>query len=91
MAAPRYDRFSLSDVPSFMTAVEFAGFVDQVVAAATPGARIVLRQFLTRYDVPPKTAARLVRDPDLEARLADEDRTFAYEFLVAEVNDARVR
>ena len=90
-AAPRYDRFSLSDVPSFMTAEEFAGLVDLVVAAAAPGARIVLRQFLTRYEVPPETAARLVRDPGLEARLADEDRTFAYEFLVAEVNDARVR
>jgi hypothetical protein len=74
-----------------MTAEEFAGLIDLVVAAAAPKARIVLRQFLTRYEVPSERAARLVRDPGLEARLADEDRTFAYEFLVAEVNDARVR
>jgi hypothetical protein len=62
-----------------------------VLAAAAPGARIVLRQFLTRYRVPSGVAARLVRDPGLETRLANEDRTFAYEFLIAEVNDARVR
>ncbi len=90
-SAPHYERFSLSDVPSFMTAEEFAGLIDLVVAAAAPKARIVLRQFLTRYVVPSAATSRLVRDRELEARLADEDRTFAYEFLVAEVSDARVR
>ena len=88
-AAPRYNRFSLSDVPSFMTAAEFASLVDLVVAAAAPNARVVLRQFLTRYEVPPGMAAHLVREPDLEMRLALEDRAFAYEFLVGEVSDDR--
>jgi len=88
-SAPRYDRFSLSDVPSFMTGTEFSGLLEAVIARAAPGARLVLRQFLTRYDVPADVGARLVRDRALETRLAEEDRSFGYEFLIADVADAR--
>ena len=87
--APRYDRFSLSDVSSFMTGDEFSGLLHAVIGAAAPRARFVLRQFLTRYDVPPEIAPRLVRDPALEARLAREDRAFSYEFIVADIRDDR--
>jgi S-adenosylmethionine-diacylglycerol 3-amino-3-carboxypropyl transferase len=88
---PRYDRFSLSDVPSFMSSDEYDRFMSRLVTAARPGARIVLRQFLTRYDVPAAVAGRLAREADLEARLAQEDRAFAYEFLIAEVKRGQAR
>ena len=55
--------------------------------AATPGARVVLRQFLTRHPVPASLVARLVRDSALEARLRAEDRSFGYDFVIAGVAD----
>jgi S-adenosylmethionine-diacylglycerol 3-amino-3-carboxypropyl transferase len=83
-----FTRFSLSDVPSFLTAPGFEALVDGATRSAAPGARVVIRQFLTRYTLPASLAARLAREPELEVRLAREDRAFAYDFLVAEVRDA---
>jgi len=85
---PAYTRLSLSDVPSYLDEDGFRGLLDAILAGTAPGARVVLRQFLTRYDVPPVLARRLRREPALEARLAVEDRAFAYHFLVAEVAHA---
>jgi len=81
----RFDRFSLSDVSSFLDRAGFVRLLAAVARAAAPGARVVLRQFLTRHAVPASLEPRLLRDPALEARLAAEDRSFAYDFLVAEV------
>jgi S-adenosylmethionine-diacylglycerol 3-amino-3-carboxypropyl transferase len=83
-----FDRFSLSDVASFLDSAGFGRLVAAVARAAAPGARVVLRQFLTRHTVPAALQASLIREPALEARLAVEDRSFAYEFLVAEVAGA---
>jgi S-adenosylmethionine-diacylglycerol 3-amino-3-carboxypropyl transferase len=83
-----FDRFSLSDVASFLDRAGFARLVGAVVRSAAPGGRVVLRQFLTRHPVPAALDACLVRDPVLEARLGAEDRSFAYDFLVAEVAGA---
>jgi S-adenosylmethionine:diacylglycerol 3-amino-3-carboxypropyl transferase len=83
-----FDRFSLSDVASFLDRPAFARLLAAVARAAAPGARVVLRQFLTRHVVPAALESRLVRDPVLEARLGAEDRSFAYDFLVAEVAGA---
>lgn len=85
-ASPRrYTRFSLSDVPSFLDEAGFARLLQGVVNAARPGARVVIRQFMTRHVVPPALASRLLREPELEAELAREDRSFCYEFLIATV------
>ncbi len=86
---PRFERFSLSDLPSYMNSREFAALLDSVVGAAAPGGRFVLRQFLTRYEVPPEIARRLAREPALEARLAAEDRSVGYEFIIADIRDGR--
>lgn len=80
-----FDRFSLSDVPSYLGAAEFARFVEGVTRSAAPGARVCIRQFLTRYELPGGVAKRWRRDRALEARLAAEDRSFAYDFIAAEV------
>jgi S-adenosylmethionine-diacylglycerol 3-amino-3-carboxypropyl transferase len=85
--AGTFSRFSLSDVPSFLTRPGFERLLDGLLSSAPPGARLVLRQFLTRYEVPDRLAPRLFREPELEARLAAEDRAFAYEFIIAEVRE----
>jgi S-adenosylmethionine-diacylglycerol 3-amino-3-carboxypropyl transferase len=83
-APRRYTRFSLSDVPSFLDQAGFERLLEGVAQAALPGARFCVRQFLTRHRVPERFADRLVREPDLEARLAEQDHAFAYDFLVGE-------
>jgi S-adenosylmethionine-diacylglycerol 3-amino-3-carboxypropyl transferase len=83
-----FSRFSLSDVPSFLTANGFERMLQGVIGCATLAARVCIRQFLTRYSLPAHLAERFAREPELEARLAEEDRAFAYEFIVAEVRNA---
>ena len=84
----RFERFSLSDVGSFLDRAGFARLLAAVARAAAPGARVVLRQFLTKHSVPKPLEARLVRDHGLESSLEAADRSFAYDFLIAEVAGA---
>lgn len=82
---PSFTRFSLSDVPSYLTPQAFEALVDGIVRHAEPGARVVIRQFMTRYELPRAVADRLIREPELERRCATEDRSFAYEFIIGAV------
>lgn len=82
---PRFTRFSLSDVPSYLTEEGFESLVRGVVRCAKPGARVVIRQFMTRYGLPRAVADRIIREPELERRCALEDRAFAYEFIIGTV------
>jgi S-adenosylmethionine:diacylglycerol 3-amino-3-carboxypropyl transferase len=84
----RFDRFSLSDVGSFLSEAQLAALLAVVADASVPGARVVLRQFLVRHAWPASLEPRLVREPELEARLARDDRSFAYDFVVAEAAHA---
>ncbi len=80
----RYTGFSLSDVPSFLDEHEMARLLGGVARAAAPGARILMRQFLTRYDPDDAMAPDLRRDRVIERQLATVDRSFAYDFLAWE-------
>ena len=84
----RFDAFSLSDVPSYLTQEAFERLLDGVVSRAAPGARFCVRLFLTRPTVPPRLAGRLVRDGALERRLAEDDHAFVYDFLAGRVAPA---
>jgi S-adenosylmethionine-diacylglycerol 3-amino-3-carboxypropyl transferase len=84
-ASPRFTRYSMSDVPSYMSASGFEKLLSGIVRTAGEGSRVVIRQFLTRYETPAGLAASFIRDRKLEERLAREDRAFAYQFFVAEV------
>jgi S-adenosylmethionine-diacylglycerol 3-amino-3-carboxypropyl transferase len=86
--APRrsFTHFSLSDVPSFLTESGFRRLLSGVIRCAKPNARVVLRQFLTRYELPEELSDGIVREPEVEALLSAEDRSFAYEFLVGTVH-----
>ncbi len=82
-----FTHFSLSDIPSYMTESDFHRLLQAVAKCAQPGARVVIRQFLTRYNPPRST--RIDREPDLEAALADQDRSIGYEFFIGVVRDAK--
>lgn len=82
---PHYSRFSLSDVPSFLTQTQFERLLDGVVRAGMPGARFCIRQFLTRQTIPQSLQEQVVRETALEQRLAQEDHAFAYDFIVGTV------
>lgn len=84
-AARKFTHFSLSDVPSYVSESDFYRLVTGAVRCAAPGARVVIRQFLTRYGLPDALARNFVREPELEAELAAEDRSFGYEFIVGTV------
>lgn len=84
----RFSGFSLSDVPSFLDRRGFDHLLAGVLASAEADARLVVRQFLTRYDPASRIGDRLERDRSLEARCAREDRAFGYEFLIADLRHA---
>lgn len=80
-----YDRFSLSDVPSYLDQPGFERLLAAMVHAAAPGARFCIRQFLTEHHFPEQMAAVLRREPELEEQLRLADRAFAYRFIVGTV------
>jgi S-adenosylmethionine-diacylglycerol 3-amino-3-carboxypropyl transferase len=82
VAPGTYTRFSLSDVPSYLSQEDFERLLDGVARAGAPGARFCIRLFLSRPRFPERHATVLVREPGLEARLAEEDHAFAYDFIV---------
>lgn len=82
----RYTRFSLSDVPSYLDGVAVDRLWRAVVRAAVPGARVVLREFLRRHPIPADLPLR--RETELERELALVDRSFAYDFVVAVIEEA---
>ena len=84
----RFDVFSLSDVPSFLTQLRFEELLDGIVLSASPSARFCIRLFLVRPTFPKGMAGRLIRDGALERRLAEDDHAFAYDFLAGGVSTA---
>jgi S-adenosylmethionine-diacylglycerol 3-amino-3-carboxypropyl transferase len=80
-----YDRFSLSDVPSFLDDGGSSALWREILRAAAPGARVVVREFLRRPRVP--AGLPISRDADLEQTLARKDRSFGYDFIIASVPD----
>lgn len=77
-----YSAFSLSDTPSYLPQEGFERLMGGMIRAGSPGARFCVRLFLTRPWIPPTLASRLSREPALETRLAEEDHSFAYDFIV---------
>ena len=85
VAPGTYTRLSLSDVPSYLSQKDFERLLAAVARAGAPGARFCIRLFLSRPEFPEGQAWVLVREPELERRLAEEDHAFAYDFIVGSV------
>lgn len=80
-----YDRFSLSDVASYITQQEFDLLMTQILRTAKPGARFCIRQFSSNHIISPLLEPYFVRERPLEALLEREDRCFVYRFMVGSI------
>ncbi len=85
VARGTYTRLSLSDVPSYLSQEGFERLLGAIARSCAPGARFCIRLFLSRPIFPERFASVLVREPELEQRLAEEDHAFAYDFIVGHV------
>ncbi len=80
-----FDRFSFSDVASYLPYKDFEVMLTELLRVAKPRARFCIRQFLTNYQVPEHLAPFFKRDSELEKKLEAEDRCFVYRFMVGVV------
>lgn len=84
-----FDRFSLSDIASYMPYSAFEQMLSSMIRVAIPGARFCIRQFLSNYEIPPHLAPRLKREHALEEHLSLQDRCCVYRFFVGTVHPQR--
>lgn len=80
-----FDRFSLSDVASYMDQQSFLRLLKAMFRAAKPGARFCMRQFMSRYKIPDGLKPYFKTEPSLEMALEEEDRAFVYHFTVGKI------
>lgn len=80
-----YDRFSLSDVASYLNQENFRRLIKNVYRTAKPGARFCIRQFSSNQPWPVEFEAHFKRELSLEKRLEQKDRCFVYRFMVGQV------
>lgn len=80
-----FDRFSLSDIASYMNLSNFHRLARGMYRSARPGARFCIRQFLSNHELPPEIANRIQREPELEKELEIKDRCFVYRYIVGTV------
>ncbi len=81
-AAASFDAYSIADVSSYLSEVDFAALMAQIMRTARPGARLCSRGIFVHRPLPPEYATRVHRDPDLEGRLSHDDLAMVHEFLV---------
>ena len=79
------DRFSFSDIASYMDEQSFNRMLRAMIKAAAPKARFCARQFLSDHTLDDDVAACLFRDHQLEKELEQEDRCFVYRFMTGEI------
>jgi S-adenosylmethionine-diacylglycerol 3-amino-3-carboxypropyl transferase len=79
------DKFSLSDVPSFLDQKGFERMLDGIVRSGSNGARFCIRLFLSGQHFPKRYKGSIKRDIELEKKLSRTDRSFAYRFYVGTV------
>lgn len=80
-----YDKFSLSDIASYMSQEEFDTLVQHVYRTAKPNARFCIRQFSSDHKIPQAWRSHFQREEALEKSLEREDRCFVYRFMVGHI------
>ena len=77
-----FDRFSMSDVASYLSYDSFVSLLNVIVHSAKPGARFCLRQFLSNHKIPNHLKHHFCQEPELERKLERKDRACVYHFNV---------
>lgn len=80
-----FDKFSLSDVASYMDQQSFLRLLKALFRTAKPNARFCMRQFMSRYRIPDGLKPYFQTEPALEKALEDEDKAFVYHFTVGKI------
>lgn len=86
-----YDRYSLSDVASYLSKHDFERLIANVYRTAKPKARFCFRQFSSNQKIPLEYQHLFRREPLLEKRLEESDRCFVYRFMVGEIQKFEIR
>lgn len=81
-----FDRFSLSDIASYMSQQEFNRMLQAMYHSASHGARFCIRQFTSDYPIPLELRDKLIREPALEKELEEKDCCFVYRFMVGSIH-----
>ncbi len=81
-----FDKFSLSDVASYLDYDHFVRLLRAMLKAGKPNARFCLRQLMTRYTIPEDLKPFMIQEPLLEKELEKEDRAFVYHFTVGQLD-----
>lgn len=79
------DRFSFSDIASYMDEASFNRMLRAMRKCAKPGARFCIRQFLSDHTLELDNADHMQRDFALEQQLEKEDRCFIYRFIIGTI------
>jgi S-adenosylmethionine-diacylglycerol 3-amino-3-carboxypropyl transferase len=79
------DRFSLSDVVSYLDYGTYQRLLAGIRRTARSGARFCMRQYMSRYEIPINLQKEFKREPHLETLLEKEDRAFVYHYIVGEI------
>lgn len=80
-----FDSFSISDICSYLDPEPSYRLFDLVLSSANPGARLCSRSNIFHKPLAPEHAARVAREPELEARLSLHDHATVHEFVVGEI------
>jgi S-adenosylmethionine-diacylglycerol 3-amino-3-carboxypropyl transferase len=83
-----YDAFSISDICSYLDPEPNHLLFELVLSKAKPGARLCSRSNIFHRPLAPEHAARVHREPELEARLSLHDHATVHEFVVGEIRSA---
>lgn len=77
------DAFSLSDLGGYLTTDQFSELLSRVQRAASPGATVCIREYISEPTARAKWPSTLARDRQLEAKLRKTDRSVGCTFVVA--------
>ncbi len=80
-----YDRFSMSDIASYMDQATFDRMLKNILRVAKPGARFCIRQFSSNHTLSSEYADNFCRDHHLEKQLEKDESCFVYRFIAGTI------
>jgi len=80
-----FDAYSIADVSSYLSEVDFNSLMHEIMRTARPDARLCSRGIFVHRPLPAEYVPRVSRDPDLEKQLAFDDMAMVHEFVVGTV------
>ncbi|HEX2549621.1 MAG TPA: DUF3419 family protein [Gammaproteobacteria bacterium] len=81
----QFDRFSMSDIASYMSQQNFEKLLLGIIHTATPSARFCIRKFMSNHTVPHPLSSHFCRDEKLEQKLENEESNFVYRFMIGDL------